>query len=430
MKFIVVAIGSEGDINPMIVIARELIRREYEVEFLANPYFQARVEGENIPFVPLGDIQMFEQTLSDPEIWHPRKAFYAVWRSLKQTLGLTYEVIASRVESEKTALIGTTLAFACRVMQEKTHLPLSTVHLSPSCLISRFYPPVGPYGALPKQTPQLLKDLYVHMLDRYMLDSTCRDDINCFRAQFGLHPVKNIFSKWLHSTDQVICAFPEWFASREPDWPPEVVFTNFPLLGPKQAIQLSNRTREFLKDKPPPVVFTAGSAMSQSSDYFEKVLSCISERNIRAILVSKFSDQIPRDLPTDVLHTTYEPFDLLFPQALAVGHHGGIGTSAQCMTAGVAQLITPFAHDQFDNAVRLEDLGVARTARLRDSSQIWSDRISILTSSNSVKESLVKVQALMKGQQTADELIANAIESFAIQFFQREAQGRVIRISW
>jgi len=38
-------------------------------------------------------------------------------------------------------------------------------------------------------------------------------------------------------------------------------------------------------------------------------------------------------------------------------HHGGIGTASQAFAAGIPQLITPFAHDQFDNAARVESLG-------------------------------------------------------------------------
>ena len=42
-------------------------------------------------------------------------------------------------------------------------------------------------------------------------------------------------------------------------------------------------------------------------------------------------------------------------------HHGGIGTSAQALAAGIPQLVRPLAYDQFDNAHRLSRLGVART---------------------------------------------------------------------
>jgi rhamnosyltransferase subunit B len=39
-------------------------------------------------------------------------------------------------------------------------------------------------------------------------------------------------------------------------------------------------------------------------------------------------------------------------------HHGGIGTASQAMAAGVPQLIMALAHDQYDNAARIEKLGI------------------------------------------------------------------------
>jgi UDP:flavonoid glycosyltransferase YjiC (YdhE family) len=42
-----------------------------------------------------------------------------------------------------------------------------------------------------------------------------------------------------------------------------------------------------------------------------------------------------------------------------VVHHGGVGTAAQGLAAGVPQLIMPMAHDQPDQAQRLKRLGVA-----------------------------------------------------------------------
>ena len=54
------------------------------------------------------------------------------------------------------------------------------------------------------------------------------------------------------------------------------------------------------------------------------------------------------------------PFSSVFPLCAAVVHHGGIGTCAQALAAGVPQLTMPLAFDQPDNATRLSRLGVAR----------------------------------------------------------------------
>jgi UDP:flavonoid glycosyltransferase YjiC (YdhE family) len=44
-----------------------------------------------------------------------------------------------------------------------------------------------------------------------------------------------------------------------------------------------------------------------------------------------------------------------------VVHHGGIGTLAQAVKAGVPQLIVPNAHDQPDNGQRIGRLGLGLT---------------------------------------------------------------------
>jgi hypothetical protein len=57
-----------------------------------------------------------------------------------------------------------------------------------------------------------------------------------------------------------------------------------------------------------------------------------------------------------------DSWPLCSPQPIAalresVGSSRGIGTVSQAFAAGTPQLITPFAHDQFDNAARVERLG-------------------------------------------------------------------------
>jgi UDP:flavonoid glycosyltransferase YjiC (YdhE family) len=42
----------------------------------------------------------------------------------------------------------------------------------------------------------------------------------------------------------------------------------------------------------------------------------------------------------------------------ALVHHGGIGTTAQALAAGVPQLVVAMAHDQPDNGIRVRRLGV------------------------------------------------------------------------
>src|SRR5205085_2067897 len=67
---------------------------------------------------------------------------------------------------------------------------------------------------------------------------------------------------------------------------------------------------------------------------------------------------VPASLPATVRHFAYVPFSQVFPRAAAVVHHGGIGTTAQALAAGIPQVIMPMGYDQPDNAERLVRLGV------------------------------------------------------------------------
>jgi UDP:flavonoid glycosyltransferase YjiC (YdhE family) len=78
----------------------------------------------------------------------------------------------------------------------------------------------------------------------------------------------------------------------------------------------------------------------------------------RGILLTQFAEQVPPSLPAGVRHFAYVPFSRLLPRAAALIHHGGIGTTAQGLRAGIPHLVMPMAHDQPDNAARLKRLGV------------------------------------------------------------------------
>jgi rhamnosyltransferase subunit B len=70
---------------------------------------------------------------------------------------------------------------------------------------------------------------------------------------------------------------------------------------------------------------------------------------------------LPHPLPALVRHVHYAPFSQLLSRSAALVHHGGIGTAAHALKAGVRQLVAPCCYDQFDNAAHLRRLGVSRT---------------------------------------------------------------------
>jgi rhamnosyltransferase subunit B len=178
-------------------------------------------------------------------------------------------------------------------------------------------------------------------------------------------------SHWLNSPEQVICAFPNWFAAPQPDWPPHCVTTDFPRSEGGADAALDPLLVRFLEAGAPPIGITPGSAMAHGRPIFERALAACDALGLRAVVITPFRDQLPATLPASAMHVSYASFELLLPKLAALIHHGGIGTSAQALAAGSPQLITPWAHDQFDNASRLCRLGVARSIRPLTNTNAW-----------------------------------------------------------
>jgi UDP:flavonoid glycosyltransferase YjiC (YdhE family) len=160
-------------------------------------------------------------------------------------------------------------------------------------------------------------------------------------------------------SDADIAFFPDWFASV----PAPVRQTGFPLFEDALVPALPAELETFLAAGPPPVILTPGSFMRQARGFFEAGLKACAALNQRAILLTPYADQVP-PLPASARHFSYIALQRLAPRASALIHHGGIGTAAQGLHAGLPQLLAPLFFDQFDNAARLEVLGVGR--RLTD----------------------------------------------------------------
>jgi sterol 3beta-glucosyltransferase len=62
--------------------------------------------------------------------------------------------------------------------------------------------------------------------------------------------------------------------------------------------------------------------------------------------------------PKDIFILESVPHSWLFPQMAAVIHHGGAGTTAAGLRAGVPGIIIPFSNDQFAWGRRVYELGV------------------------------------------------------------------------
>ena len=163
------------------------------------------------------------------------------------------------------------------------------------------------------------------------------------------------------------------------------------------------------------MVFAPGTANVQASQFFHASVDACRNLGLRAVLLSRFPEQIPAGLPEDCRHIQYAPLDLLLRRSAAIVHHGGVGTTSQALSAGVPQLIRPLAHDQFDNLERVRRLGVGRGISVRQyrARQVVADLKSLLNSPE-VKTACELVRRRFEGPRGLEQA-ATAIEHLVAQ---------------
>jgi rhamnosyltransferase subunit B len=362
LNVLLVTVGSAGDVHPFIALGLALRARGHRATILSNPYFQPLIEQQGLGFVPLGTIEDFESALDDPNLWHPRRGFKVVaQRMMVPAIAEIYRAIEAHADAG-TVVAASGISFGARVAQEKLGLPTATVHLQPAIIRSLVDQGMLGYLRISASQPMWFKRALFRVIDWAAIDHHLKGPLNEFRATLGLAPVDRVLHRWMHSPQCVIGFFPEWFAQPQSDWPPHTHLVGFPLWdGGGGPMPTSREAEDFLESGEAPIIFTPGSAAATMQRFFSTSVETARRLGVRAMLVTNFASQLPRDLPKGVRAFGYVPFSEALPRAALLVYHGGIGTLAQTIKAGTPHLVVPCAHDQFDNGWRIEQLGLGRS---------------------------------------------------------------------
>jgi len=355
MRIVLLAVGSHGDVLPFLAIGAELRRRGYGVTLAAPAPFQDLAAGAGLAFHLLGTQSEFDNVARKAALWHPRRGVTLLLRFISSLTEETYDWLATHCRAGDL-IVAQPACLGARLAQERHGLSLATVHVAPFLIESRYDPPTLPGLPLPGFLPAQLRHWIGRGADTYVIGPAVLPTLNAFRTKLGLRPVRRL-RYWWNSPDRLLLMFPPWYAPPQKDWPLQAVQVGFGMadrLGDQQG--LTPELEAFLRAGSKPFVFTYGSAMRLGSEFFEKAVALCRRMNRRGVLLAPQEGQVPASLPAEILHQPYAPFSLLLPRCAALIHHGGIGTVAQALAAGIPQLVVPVAFDHFDEGRRLKRL--------------------------------------------------------------------------
>jgi rhamnosyltransferase subunit B len=355
-RAIVFAAGSDGDIHPHLGLASEMTARGHKVLFLTSfDYLDlARSCGfEALSIIDAHDKDHFESAKG----LAPVKRFRSRCDFFRRKVSAICDLVAARLD-ERSILIAP--PFACpvaKLLHLRYRVPYVSTVLSPAQLCSLRDPPAFKSGEWFSRLPWAARRFLFHSVESLIIDPGFRWLLKDQLRSLPGPPPRRVISEWSWSPQRILGLFAEWFCPAARDWPPQLVFTGFPLFHPQTGGEdLSASLRRFLDTGPPPIVFTAGTETSSVRNFFDIALGAAQSLGLRAVFLSRLGDQLPV-LPGTIHHESYASLQFLLRRAAAIVHHGGIGTTAQAIRAGIPQAILPGRLDQFDNAQHVERLG-------------------------------------------------------------------------
>ena len=130
------------------------------------------------------------------------------------------------------------------------------------------------------------------------------------------------------------------------DWGENLHITGYWFLQ-ESEYQPSVELSRFLEAGPQPVFIGFGSMLDkEAAQTTQIVLESLSITGMRAVLQGGWSEIGAQQLPDNIFRVSEVPHSWLFPRMAAVVHHGGAGTTAAGLRAGVPSVIVPYFADQ------------------------------------------------------------------------------------
>jgi rhamnosyltransferase subunit B len=376
-KIVLATFGTYGDLHPFISIALELKAAGYEAVIACSGHYRSKIEAEGLGFHAVRpneldrqrDLGMDDTALTRQLMTGGIGSLEFVMRKLiLPYLRQSYEDMMTATQGA-SLVVTSSFAFGATLAAQKRALPYINVALQPIMIPSVYDPPsMISFPRLSRLHPRLARKL-IGALSAAMHRRIApwAQPIHDLRHELGLPAAQaNPLLEGQLSPYGTIGLYSPLLGAVQPDFAPHTSIAGFAYYDSENggAQRLEPALERFLRAGPAPLVFTLGSqAVHNAGNFYSESLAAARELRQRAVILvgPGGRSQLPAELPAEIMACSYAPYSLLFPNAAAIIHHGGVGTTAQALRAGRPQLVVPFWGDQPDNAARVARLGVART---------------------------------------------------------------------
>jgi UDP:flavonoid glycosyltransferase YjiC (YdhE family) len=365
MKFVLAAYGTRGDVEPSVVVGRELLRRGHDVRIAVPPDHVGFAEAAGLEAIAYGPDS---QAVLDKELGtnlfkdFPRhvKDLPRLWRENWELSTRCWTEMSKTLMSvaDGADLIFTGLVFedGAANVAEYYGIPLATLH----------YFPMRPNGQLLPYLPASLSRaamvvywwVALGLLGRF--EKTQRRELGLPKATGpASRRVTERGALEIQAYDQV--CFPG-LADEWAKWGAQRPFVG--TLTMELPTPADQEVASWIAAGTPPICFGFGSMeIDSAADMIAMIDAACAQLGERALVCAGLSDfsKIPHGEHVKVVSAMN--YAAIFPACRAVVHHGGAGTTAAGLRAGVPTLVLWATPDRQMRGAFVKRLKVGTTRR-------------------------------------------------------------------
>jgi len=334
--------GTRGDVQPYIYLARALNKAGYEVVLGSHPCWKELIEKADVKFVPIGpDIDIEKEAASirgkcsNPVI------------SMLKTMSFVFRIIQNSTNEVYEACNGKDLIIVTHSQMGATEAEVLEI---PSINVTLQTEMIAE-----KLKPQTWKDKIIGNI----IGGQVAKPYNKIRKAYGLPKIKSsdeIISKKLN-----LIPISRYVKKQNPYWEEQHVLTGY-WYEDEPAYQPDDKLTNFLENGNKPIILALGAMSFEDKSEKEKLdmfVNAFKKTGYRAIIQGFQKTLQDYDLPDTMFACGSVPHSWLFRQGCFVIHHCGFGTTAATMIYGIPSIPVPHVLDQMGLAKQLSDINVA-----------------------------------------------------------------------
>lgn len=360
--------GSRGDFQPYLALGAELRRRGYEVVVVTYAPYKRAVEDLGLSFVGVsGDPMKIVEVLTEAGgdfVRFARRFRRALEPSIEQNFEETLEGCRGA-----DAVVYASVAFLGFVAARELAVPSIMAEMQP------LFEPTGRFpSAVVPEGPRWLRRPYNRLsyaVVRQIYWQTFRPMLEKIEeGRTDLERLPRLRSPWgslKRSGSPVLCGWSPRVLPRPASWDERLRVTGYWFLDRATSWSPPSGLERFLRDGAPTVAigFSSVRAGANVRNALDRVLRAADANGMRSVFVGGWSGITGQALPSSAFAVEDAPHDWLFPRVSAVVHHGGAGTTAAALRAGVPSVVLPFSADQafWGRAVERVGAGVLGTGK-------------------------------------------------------------------